>query len=419
MAIRDRARVLSTFPRLIYTCFDAATLLGSPGKGLPLQRNMTKLPTYKFTRRNFIQLLFAAGAGLVGAELLRASNPALRLVSARPTAAMHADLIKNIIFFIQENHTFDNLFADFPGADGTPAGAGCPESLPSDPPHTHNDALMPDGSSIPGSRCSYRESDIPNYWKMAKAFTLCDHYFSEVRGPSHPNYLMMIAGQSPIINAPTTIDECPDFCLDIDVLPNHLDAQGLSWRDYGGIFSGIKSLVGRPEVMDFRDDQFFKDAAAGSLPNVAWLNSGFLHESDTKSGHPPGSLCSGENYAVKVLNAVMNGSQWATTALFLVWDDWGGFYDHVDPPVVERWDDGTPFRYGLRVPCIVISPYARAGYVAHTNHSHVSLLRFAETIYSLEPLTERDASATDMLDCFDFDQPPLPSIELTPHGCSF
>ena len=222
----------------------------------------------------------------------------------------------------------------------------------------------------------------------------------------------------PIINVAAPTDVCPGFCLDIDALPNRLDAQGLTWRDYGGIFTSIKSLVDRPEVMDFRDARFFTDVAAGQLPNVTWLNTGFLHESDIKSGHPPGSLCSGENYAVTVLNTVMNGPQWPTTALFLVWDDWGGFYDHVEPPVVERWKDGTPFRYGLRVPCIVVSPYAKAGYISHTLHSHVSLLRFAETIFGLEPLTKRDATASDMLDCFDFEQKALPPLQLESRECS-
>jgi phospholipase C len=126
----------------------------------------------------------------------------------------------------------------------------------------------------------------------------------------------------------------------------------------------------------------------------------------------------GENYAVQVLNAAMNGPQWSTTALFLVWDEWGGFYDHVQPPVVERWKDGSPVRYGHRVACIVVSPYARAGYVSHKMHSHVSLLRFAETVFGLDPLTERDARASDMLDCFDFEQPLLPPLFLESRQCS-
>jgi phospholipase C len=85
--------------------------------------------------------------------------------------------------------------------------------------------------------------------------------------------------------------------------------------------------------------------------------------------------------------------------------------------VVETWTDGTPFRYGHRVPCLVISPYARAGYVSHELHSHVSLLHFAETLFDLEPLTERDAAASAMLDCFDFNQPPLAPLVLEPRAC--
>jgi phospholipase C len=371
---------------------------------------MSKFPASKITRRNFLQLVVATGGSLLAAGLLRALGTTDRSV--------YTDRIKNIIIFIQENHSFDSLFAGFPGANSKFSDRECTASLLRDPPHTHADALQPDGATTVEARCSYMEAHAPNYWKAARAFTLCDNYFSDVRGPSHPNYLMMITGQSPIINAPSPSDICPHFCLDIPALPHRLNAQGLTWRDYGGIFTSIKSLAGRSEVMDYQDEKFFVDADKGTLPNVAWLNSGFLTDSYAKSGHPPASLCGGENYAVRVLNAVMSSSQWRTTALFLVWDDWGGFYDHVEPPVVERWEDGTPFRYGHRVPCIVISPYARAGYVSHTRHSHVSLLHFAETIFGLEPLTGRDANASDMLDCFDFDQSPLPPFLLTARQCS-
>jgi phospholipase C len=373
----------------------------------------------KITRRDFLQILLVAGAGVLVAGLFRIFDLLFRSIlppkPIRPyLTPVHAERIKNVIVFIQENHTFDSLFADFPGANGQNAGATCPDSLPSDPPHKHVDAFQPMGVTMAAAKCSYPESNAPNYWRAARSFTLCDNYFSEVRGPSHPNYLMMIAGQSPIITTPSPTDLCPDYCLDIPVLPHILDKHGLTWRDYGGIFSGIKSLYQRPEVTNFHDENFFRDASQGTLPNVAWLNSGFLVDGDNKSGHPPASLGGGENYAVRVLNAVMSGPQWDSSALFLVWDDWGGFYDHVDPPVVERWVDGTPFRYGHRVPCIVISPYARPGFISHTLHSHVSLLRFPETIFGLEPLTERDADASDMLDCFDFEQSPLRPILFSP-----
>jgi phospholipase C len=391
-------------PGLCGSIFEFQVLLFSS-----LSLDMTEPPP-KLTRRNFLQFLFTIGGGLAAAGLVRA-------LQANYTASIYSDRIKNVIFFIQENHSFDNLFAGFPGANSKFAGRACPDALQEDPPHKHTDAFEVNGATTDEARCSYHEADAPNYWKAAHAFTLCDNYFSDIRGPSYPNYLLMIAGQSPVIEAALPTDICPEFCLDLPALPHRLDAHGLTWRDYGGIFTSIESLYQRPEVMDFHAEKFFEDAAQGTLPNVAWLNSGFLIDGDAKSGHPPASLCRGENYAVSVLNVVMGGPQWGTTALFLVWDDWGGFYDHVDPPVVERWKDGTPARYGHRVPCIVMSPYARSGYVSHTLYSHVSLLNFAETIFGLEPLTERDAAASDMLDCFDFDQATLPPFQLVPRQC--
>ncbi len=370
-----------------------------------------KNPLSVITRRNFLQLLLATGAGALALGVARVLNS---------PDVLHPDartLIKNIIFFIQENHSFDSLFAGFPGANGRYAGQDCPDALQKDPPHRHSDAFEPDGATTAEARCSYRKADAPNYWKVARTFTLCDNYFGDVRGPSFPNFLMMISGQTPILGPGSPEHVCPNFCLDMEVLPNRLDERGLTWGDYGGTFTSIASLVGRPEIMDFQDEKFFEDAARGTLPNVAWLNSGFLHDGHAKSGHPPSSLCVGENYAVRVLNAVMNGPQWNSTALFFLWDEWGGFYDHVKPPVVERWEDGSPYRYGHRAPCMVISPYARPGYISHTLYSHVSLLRFAETIFDLESLTERDASAHTMLDCFDFDQSPLPPLSLVPRDC--
>ena len=383
------------------------------------------------TRREMLRLLLAAGAGLLTSCATRALSPSPHptalatssVIAPTPTAsptsapatAAPSDLIKQVVVFIQENHTFDSLFAGFPGVDGRAAPNACANALPADPPHQHVDALTPDGATTSASNCSYTEADIPNYWRIAREFVLCDRFFSDVRGPSHPNYLMLMAAQSPIVNTPVPSDVCPAFCLDIPTIVDRLDEAQLTWHDYGGLFTDIKRLVGRVEISNSQDAQFFSNAANGTLPNVAWLNSGFV--SDARSGHPPSSLCEAENYAVKVLNAIMNGPQWNSTVVFLVWDDWGGFYDHVAPPIVERLPDGTPFRYGFRVPCLAISPYARSGYVSHQTHSFVSLLRFIETIFDLPPLTERDAQASDMLDCFDFSQAPRPPIHLTPRIC--
>lgn len=378
------------------------------------------------TRRNFMKALGMTSVGFLAAcvsdraGLSPAPNP------AQMTPEIYLPLIttpaykkiKNILFFIQENHTFDSLFANFPGANGQFAGQTCLDALPSDPPHSHAAALLPNSATTEAANCSYPEAQIPNYWQLARNFALCDNFFSEMRGPSHPNYFLMVAGQTPTVLTPSPTDLCPDYCLDIPSLPNRLDEHGLTWKDYGGLFSSFQSLYQRPEVMNYQDAQFFTDAENGTLPQVAWLNAGYLTDGDAKSGHPPASMCGGENYAVQVLNAAMNSPQWPEMAIFLVWDDWGGFFDHVTPPNVENWTDGTLFRYGYRVPCLVLSPYARAGYVSHTLYSLVSLLKFAETVFDLAPLTSRDASANDMLDCFDFNQAPLPPTLLSPRACS-
>ena len=88
-------------------------------------------------------------------------------------------------------------------------------------------------------------------------------------------------------------------------------------------------------------------------------------------------------WTVSQVNAIIQGGLWPQTAIFITWDDWGGWYDHVNPPEVEKWTDGTQFRYGTRVGCLVLSPYAKAGYISRTLHSHVSIVKFCETIFGL------------------------------------
>ena len=139
-----------------------------------------------------------------------------------------------------------------------------------------------------------------------------------------------------------------------------------------------------------------------------------------------GNVTHGMQWTVDQVNAIVKGGLWKNTAIFITWDDWGGWFDHVDPKSVEAWKhdpkhpewdnnqpkwDGTQFRYGSRVPCLVLSPYAKSGYISTVQHSHVSLLKFCETMFGLSPLNKRDASADDMSDCFDFKRSPAPPPE--------
>jgi phospholipase C len=108
------------------------------------------------------------------------------------------------------------------------------------------------------------------------------------------------------------------------------------------------------------------------------------------------------------VQSAVSAGLWPHVVIFITWDDWGGWWDHVTPPEVEKWTDGTQFRYGGRVGCLVLSPYARKGYVSKKQHSHVSLLKFCETNFGLPSLNARTKAADGMEDCFDFRQKPLP-----------
>jgi hypothetical protein len=153
------------------------------------------------------------------------------------------------------------------------------------------------------------------------------------------------------------------------------------------------------------DTQFVTDAQNGNLPAMSWLVTGKASE------HPVYSTCYGENWTVQQINAIMQGPDWNSTAIFLTWDDFGGFYDHVAPPGVDQ------FGLGIRVPMLIISPYAKTGYISHTQYEFASVLKFVEERFGLPPLTARDAAANDMLDSFDFTQQPRSPLLLQTRSC--
>jgi len=179
----------------------------------------------------------------------------------------------------------------------------------------------------------------------------------------------------------------------------------------------VKALAGHPG--NHMRDTFAHNAQAGTLPAVSWVY-GDGRGSDL-SEHPKNDITAGSQWTADQIQAIVDGGLWGKVAIFVTWDDWGGWYDHVDPPVKERWDPamaqrpqdaypeftGDPFRYGSRVPCLAISPYAKAGHVSSEENSHVSLLKFCERTFGLDALTDRDAQSNGMADCFDLTQAPL------------
>jgi phospholipase C len=277
--------------------------------------------------------------------------------------------IKHVVIVVKENHGYDNYFGAFPGGNGATM-ARSPNPPPTDPNHRHAAWLSRDTTA---PRVQFQRADIPHYWSYASQFTLCDNYFTDVAGPSTPNHLMLIMADSKLVDNPSR-----------------------SYRKKPG-----------PPVYDQ------PSLPSTKLPSVSWLYSdGALseHPADTAAERAAGNgnVTKGMQWTVDQVNAVVAAGLWPNVAIFITWDDWGGWWDHVTPPEVEKWTDGTQFRYGGRVGCLVLSPYARKGYVSKTLHSHVSLIKFCETNFGLPSLNARTTASDGMVDCFDFGQTPLP-----------
>ena len=382
---------------------------------------------------------------------IRAANPGM-------------EKINQVVFIIKENRTFDNYIGTFSGADGATSGmistgdviplGHTPDRTPRDISHSWDSALTAiDGGAmdqfdlIPGgnqngdylSYTQLTESDIPNYFALARYFTLGDAMFSSLTGPSFPNHLYTVGAQSGgAINNPnqggvwgcdsddaTTVQVMDNSgnisrqfpCFDFATLTDSLQNAGLTWKYYapgagqsGYIWSALDAIY-HIRVSDLWQQnvllpgQFIQDAQNGQLPNVSWVVVG------NGSEHPPGSSCVGENTTVRQLNAVMRGTQWGSTAIFITWDDFGGFYDHVPPPQVDN------FGFGPRVPLLVISPYAKPGNISHTVYEFSSLLTFVEARWNLGALTDRDYNANSLFDAFDFNQAPLAPLILQQRVC--
>jgi len=307
--------------------------------------------------------------------------------------------IEHIVIIFKENHAFDNYFGTFPGANGMSGLQHAPDPPLSDHPHTHKAWVNRDNKPV---KQQYLESDIPNYFALAKQFTLCDNYFTEVAGPSTPNHLMVIAADSPIIDNPHPKDlNQPQPPYDLPSLPIQLEDANLTWKSYGSYAHQYISEIAK-SPHNLASSKFAIDAESGSLPSVSWVYGG-----KGSSEHPVESIAQGEKWTMEQIQSIIKGGLWDSTAIFITWDDWGGWFDHVVPPEIEKWSDGSQFSYGSRVGCIVVSPYSKSGYISNVQHSHVSLVKFSETIFNLPLLNKRVEKADDMMDCFDFKQKPL------------
>lgn len=339
--------------------------------------------------------------------------------------------ITHEVFIMMENHTFDNFFGRFPGANGfTLPRASNP--IISDLNHDGPSALTAiDGGKMDGfstrGNIQYTQQDIPNYWSYAQQFGLSDNFFTSDATSSTPNHINMIAAQTGGAFA-TSQGGCTTQqnnvlysrdtsganywaypCYTIPNLPQVLDTNGISWSYYSSVPIWNAPTFIQPlnqsdkKGHDFLSTQFLKDVKAGNMSTVSWVIP-----TDTYTDHPPLPLQGGQNFVTDITNAIMNSSYWANTAIFVTWDDWGGFYDHVAPPVL----DGRGL--GPRVPLLVISPYAKSGYISHSVGEFSSFVKFTEDNFNLPYLGKRDSlnEVSDLMDFFDFSQTPQPPLIL-------
>jgi phospholipase C len=207
-------------------------------------------------------------------------------------------------------------------------------------------------------------------------------------------------------------------CISVPTLVGELNSVGLTWQYFaapqgqpGYIWSALDAISQIRNSSQWTTnvlpvDEFASNALNGTLANVVWVTP-----PTAGSDSPPANVCTGEGWAVQTINAIMQSPDWASTTVFLTWSDYGGYYDHVDPPMVDV------FGLGIRVPLVMISPYVKAGLVVHDQSEFSSLLAFAENVYGLPPLTSRDAAANNLMDAFDFTQAPLPPLILSPRKC--
>ncbi len=393
--------------------------------------------------------------------------------------------IKHIIIIMQENRAFDHYFGTYPGADGIPMENGTPSVCVPDPqtakcikpyhdandknqggPHTRLDALADiNGSKMDGfikqlledrkkscinstnPRCSILPStpdvmgyhdnrEIPNYWAYAREFVLQDHMFSSVTSWSLPTHLFIVSAWSAKcknaspMSCNNDLDDPINYeWTDITYL---LHKNNITWafyedeektdRSWYYLVSPLPWFKTVQEDKELNNIQpisnFFGAAKNGTLPSVLWIVPNVNH-----SEHPPALVSDGQAYVTGIINSVMTSPDWNSTVIFLAWDDWGGFYDHVVPPKVD--ENG----YGLRVPGLVISPYAKKGYIDHQILSFDSYLKFIEDVFlkghRIDPKTdgrpdprpdvrENASLLGNLAEDFDFAQSPREPLILPP-----
>jgi phospholipase C len=344
--------------------------------------------------------------------------------------------IKHVVVIMLENHTFDNYFGRYTcptGDSNCDSVNGVTLPRASDPVRSdfnHNAAAT--NAAIVGGKqygypvrgqVQYTQSDIPIYWNYAMQFGLSDNFYTSYATSSSPNHMVLVTAQNGGVYETGSQQGCLSAqndlsyskkntgnaywsfpCYNVNNMPNLFKKSNISWRYYAttGIWDApnmVKPLYTSPYDVHSQT-QFIQDVQSGNMADVSWITPPGHDGSD----HPPSPTIPAQNYLDDQVNAVMNSSYWASTAIFVTWDDWGGFYDHVTPPSINSSGLGL----GPRVPLLVISPYAKRGYVSHKLGEFASFDKFIEANWGLSNLGQRDANSntSNLMDFFDFSQTP-------------
>jgi phospholipase C len=415
------------------------------------------------------------------------------------TTAQSQNKIQHFIFIVQENHSFDNYFGTYPGANGIPPNTSLPisktigtsylqpfrlndkkaiyivgDELPpgiSDETDLENstDPIAPfhltfssfidtnhlwaiaheawDNGKMDGfvyaeqtnyTMGYYDRTDIPYYWDYADNYVLDDNFFSSEMGPSLPNHLYIASAS--IGNSSYAVNdnligknqiETKTMLLNLHLawmtLSQELSANNVSWAWYEGEFKNpsfpsywnvlpmFSYYQNNPQIFYSHvkyESNFTTDLASNNFPSVVWMTPGYWHppvmpfvcSTSNVSEHPPSRIDCGMDYVSYLVNQVMKSKYWNSTAIIVTEDDYGGFYDHVPPPQVD------PYGLGVRVPTMVISPWAKHHYIDHTQYEFASMMKLVEDKFNLPSLTNRDSNANDMMNSFNFTQTPQPTL---------
>ncbi len=350
---------------------------------------------------------------------------------------------EHVVVVMMENRSFDHFLGWLPGANGQQAGLAYKDSAnvshPThalapdyqgcgflDPGHSYENGRVQyhngaadgwllngsDGDSTDPNRANdiyaigyFGQSDLAFLGAAGPAFTVCDNYFAAILSATYPNRFYMHAAQTDSLSNTSTTSTLPTIW-------SRLEEHGFSGRYY---FSDLPFLAlwgSRYVNISKPFSQFLIDAANGTLPNVAFIDPRFGGEGQGLSNddHPHADIRNGEVFLNQVYDALRNSPNWSKTVLIINYDEWGGFFDHVPPPfapipTASAAAGDTDGRIGFRVPCIIISPYARRNHIAHGQYDHTSILKMIEWRFGLTPLSNRDSTANNLAEVLDLASP--------------